>query len=308
MHGPLHEIGLIEVLQLLERGKRSGVLRVTGPDPAAPRTVRLHEGRVVAIDPDASEAAVTRALVRAHLLPAGDAEHDASLVDGVERDAMRQRLARAALGAMLHWTRGRFDFSEGPAIAGPLAWSPDALVLALVEDESRRVELAEALGDWHAVPSFAPIDTIAAGGRVTLETLDWRIIDAVDGIRDVAAIAALVGEPLEDVGERVRALEAAAILLLHPPATADAPDEAATPAVARDDESVARLRERTRRTPDDAEAWRSLGLAEVGAGHFARAIEAWSAWQRAAPERADDAAALIRAARTMMEALRESHD
>lgn len=308
MHGPLHEIGLIEVLQLLERGGRSGVLRVSGPDPAAPRTLRLHEGRLVALEPDAGDAAVARALVRSHLQPPNDHEGDAHPVESAEREGVRERLARAALGAMLHWTRGRFDFSEGFTGPGPLSWSADALVLALVEDESRRVELAEALGAWRAVPMFAAPSTIEAGERVTLEPIDWRILDAIDGQRDVAAIAALLGEPLEDVGERIRGLEGAAILQLRPPSASHASGPAPVAAATRHDDAVDRWRERVRRAPDDADAWRSLGLAEVGAGHFDRAIEAWTAWQRAAPERADDAAALILAARTMMEALRERHD
>lgn len=307
MHGPLSEIGLIEVLQLLERGQRSGVLRVTGPDASSPRTLRLRHGRVVALEPEAGDVAVKRALVRSHLQPAGDHDGDAGPVDRGEREAIRQRLARAALGAMLHWSRGRFDFSEGPTADGPLSWSADALVLALVEDESRRVELAEEFADWHAVPEFAPVEAIAAGERLELEPTDWRILDAVDGLRDVAAVAALLGEPLEDVGARIQALRAAAILQLRP-ASATAAPASASVAERRHDDSIARLRERVQRAPADAEAWRALGLAEVGAGHFDRAIEAWVAWQRAAPERADDAAALILAARTMMEALRESHD
>lgn len=309
MHGPLNEIGLIEVLQLLERGGRSGVLRVVGPEPAVPRTLRLHQGRVVAVEPDADDAAVARALVRSHLQPPTNGEADAALVDPGDRESVRQRLARTALGTVLHWTRGRFDFSEGPTAAGPLSWGADALVMALVEDESRRVDLAEALDNWHAVPEFADAAAIAAGERVVLETLDWRILDAVDATRDVAAIAAVLGEPLEDIGERIRTLVAAAILQLRPaPLEPVAAVEARSGGEARHEETVERYRARTRVAPDDAEAWRGLGLAEVGAGRFDRAIEAWTAWQRVAPERADDAAILILAARTMMEALRESHE
>jgi hypothetical protein len=307
MHGPLNEIGLIEVLQLLERGRRSGILRVVGPDASVPRTLRLRDGLVVAVEPDAADQAVARTLVRRQLLPPG--EDDPRLLDPAEREAARRHLARRALGTVLHWNRGRFDFNEGPVVAGPLAWSADALVMALVEDESRRVELGEALDGWHAVPEFVAAEALAGGPRVMLEPIDWRILDAVDGQRDVAAVAALLDEPLEEVGERVRSLLAATILQLRPASTAP-PSVTHRDAVEaeRHDGALSAMRARTRRTPEDPEAWRHLGLAEVGAGHFARAIEAWSAWQRAAPECADEAAALILAARTMMEALRESHD
>lgn len=305
MHGPLSEISLIEVLQLLERGRRSGVLRVVGPDPAEPRTVRIHRGRVAAVLPDADDDAVDRALVRRHLAPPDEAQ---GALSPAEREQLRERLARTALEGMMHWQRGRFDFTEADTDAGPLDWSADALVMALVDDESRRVELGEALYQWHAIPVLAPAERIASGERFTLVALDWRILDMVDGVRDVAAISAALEEPLEDVGERVRALEAGAILQLLPPATDGTAEARQAVDAGRYDEAADRLRTRLQAAPKDAEAWRTLGLAEVGAGRFEGAVEAWTAWRRAAPERAAEADALIVAARTMMEALLEHRE
>lgn len=300
MHGPLHEISLIEVLQLLERGRRSGVLRVVGSDATMPRTLRIHRGLVAAVEPDADDAAVHRALQRRHLLASDD---PVEAIAVAERERLREQLARTAVESMMRWTQGRFDFTEATTEPGLLAWSADALVMALVEDESRRVDLADALADWHAVPAFAPAATIAGGAPVELSTLDWRILDAVDGERDVAEIGARLDEPLEAVGGRVRELCVAAILHLHaPPADATMEARGAIDA-GRFDEAAGRLRARVRRAPQDAEAWRVLGLAEVAAGRFDAAMDAWTAWRGAAPERRAEADALILAARTMMEAL-----
>jgi tetratricopeptide (TPR) repeat protein len=300
MHGPLSEISLIEVLQLLERGRRSGVLHVVGPDPDDPRTVRIHRGRVAAVQPDADDAAIDRALVRRHLAPPEEAE---GALSSAERELLRERLARTALEMMMHWHRGRFDFTEADTESGPLSWSADALVMALVDDESRRVELAEELQEWHAIPAFLPAEAVARGEPLSLGALDWRILDAVDGQRDVAAISATLDEPLEDVGVRVRELVAGAILQLLAP-VADGTAEARQAIDAgRYDEAAERLRVRLNAAPHDAEAWRTLGLAEVGAGRFESAVEAWVAWRRVAPERTTEADALIIAARTMMEAL-----
>jgi tetratricopeptide (TPR) repeat protein len=306
VHGPLSEIGLIEVLQLLERGGRSGTLRVVGPDPSAPRVLRIDGGRLVAIEPDADDRAVARALVRQHLVIADD-EVEAP-VGPAFREGVRDRLARRALGMLLHWTRGRFDFDEGATEPGPLSWSADAMVLALVSAESRQVELAEALDGWHVVPEFCSPEAIAAGGPITLETLDWRLLDACDGVRDVAALAALLEEPLEVLGERIQLLEAAAILQLRPAVQETMRDARSAIGSGEYDDAVAQLRARVAAAPRDAEAWRSLGLAEVGAGRFDHAVEAWTAWLETAPERRADADALIRAATTMMEALSESRD
>lgn len=310
MHGPLSEIGLVEVLQLLERGRRSGTLRVTGPDPTAPRTLWLRGGRIVALEPDAGDAAVDAGLVQRALAIDGDpsgAEHPA-LLPVATRERLRRRLAGQALGAMLHWSRGRFDFAEGRVDDGPLDLSADDVIFAVVDAEARRVDLAAELHGFHLVPAFAPADRLADGPALSLDATDWRLLDAVDGVRDVAALAAALGEPLEEVAERVRALLAATILV-----PTVAPLDAALQARAaieagRYDDAVALLRARVAAAPVDGDAWRLLGLAEVGAGRFDRAIGAWESWSAADPGRTDEAASLTRAARTMVEALRETRD
>lgn len=310
LHGPLHEISLIEVLQLLERGARSGQLRVVGPDPEIPRTVTLSRGRIVAISPDADDTAVSLGLIRHHLAVAEDDAVDgpAGVPDAV-RHSMREHLATRALTLMLEWTRGRFDFAEATVKGGPLDWSPDTLVMALVRREALRLDLAQALDDFHVIPTFTLLvpDT-SPSAPLCLEAADWRVLDAVDGQRDVAALAEYLGEAVEEVGDRVGRLVAAAILELHP-ATRDVTIEARVAIEAgRHDEAISQLHDRLVEAPQDGEAWRLLGLAEVGAGRFDRAIAAWQAWAGADARRADEASALLRAAHTTLEALHETRD
>src|SRR5690606_27927653 len=143
---------------------------------------------------------------------------------------------------------------------------------------------------------------------VHLDATDWRLLDAVDGVRDIAAIAAVLDEPLEDVAERLRHLVATAILDLQDP-----PRDVATQArtaieAGRHAEAIPPLQARLAVVPGDGEAWRLLGLAEVGAGRFARAMGAGEARATAGPRRADEATALVRAAHTLLEALQESRD
>jgi len=76
----------------------------------------------------------------------------------------------------------------------------------------------------------------------------------------------------------------------------------------RYDEAVALLEQRVGSVRTDREAWRLLGLAEVGAGRFDRAIRAWESWQQADPTLAQEAGALIAAARTMLEALHDHRE
>ncbi len=76
----------------------------------------------------------------------------------------------------------------------------------------------------------------------------------------------------------------------------------------RYEEAATLLRAQVVEHPEDVAAWRALGLAEVGAGRFEQAIDAWQSWSANDPDRGEDAAALMQAARTMVEALREARD
>ncbi len=310
LHGPLHEIGLVEVLQLLERGSRTGRLRVVGPDPTVPRVIALREGRIVGVSPDADNAAVAQGLVRRHLAVATDDAVDGpeAITTGVRR-ALRENLARRTLATMLAWTRGRFDFSEDPTVSGDLSWSPDALLLDVVRREGTRLDLAESLGGFDRIPCFTSGgDADPPPSPLRLDAMDWRLLDAVDGVRDIAAVSAILDEPLEEVAERLRDLLAAAILDLRDPPLDVATQARAAIEAGRHTDAIPPLQARVATAPGDGEAWRLLGLAEVGAGRFARAIEAWEAWAAADPRRAAEATALVRAAHTMLEALQESRD
>jgi tetratricopeptide (TPR) repeat protein len=308
MHGPLSEIGLIEVLQLLERGGQSGLLRITGANPADACGLRITGGQIVALEPAAGDIATRNALVARHLVTDADAADDPGVLLWPQAIAMRQQLAAQALAAMLHWRQGRFDFETAAPEAGPLALLPDSLAFGLVASETRRLDLAPLMHDFRAVPDFTASDVLAAGDPPALTSLDWRLLDQVDGVRDVAALAVAVDEPLEDVAESIQLLHGALILELRRP-VADARLVARTAIEAgRYEEAATLLRARVVDHPDDVEGWRALGLAEVGAGRFERAIEAWQSWRSSDPDRADDAAALMQAARTMVEALRDARD
>ncbi|MGH7524182.1 MAG: DUF4388 domain-containing protein [Gemmatimonadales bacterium] len=308
MHGPLSEIGLIEVLQLLERGRRSGALHVTGGVPERTASVHLRDGGIVAVDPDAGDDALRSALVGRYLASESESQNDSGLLAREDATALREELALHALGTMLHWRAGRFDFRSSNISGGPLSISPDALVFQLVESETRRVELSDATVGFRVIPAFAAPEIVTRGDPPALTPRDWRVLDVVDGTRDIAGIAAVLGEPLEDIAARVQWLEAAAILELNRPGPDLTVVVRSAIEAGRYNEAAQLLQVRLASYPADADAWRVLGLAEVGAGRFERAIEAWQSWRASDPEHAGDAVELMQAARTMVEALRDSRD
>jgi hypothetical protein len=290
MHGPLEEIGLIEVLQLLERGMRSGVLRLSrGADPSAV-DITVSGGVIVAVEPAAGDAAVGQRLVSGHLATEDDVRRHPALVDGAL--GLRTQLAVRAVSEVLRWTDGRFDFQAGASRTGPLSLTADQLALSAVHAETRRIDAAQATDEFRAIPRHAAAEIVAAGEPLDLSPLDWRVLDAIGADRDIEVLAAVLAEPVEDVAAAVQRLGAAAILELQMPAFESPP----SPSAELPGDAIA------------ARAWRALGLAEVAAGRFEPAIEAWEQWRRTAPADAGDAAALMHAAGIMLEAMREPRE
>lgn len=302
MHGPLSEIGLAEVMQLLERGGRTGLLVVTGPEPDDRREIAIRRGAVVDVGP------ITRAdlllhLARRSLVPPGSVAAPDELLE-----AARHELASRSLLDMLAWNRGRFDFSAREDVAGSLRMQPASMVMQLVAAESARSEMAAATDEFSAVPQFRDSGSIADGGFVDLDGIDWRLLDRIDGARDLRTIAGEIDEPLELVAERAMRLAGDAIIQLASPVGDLLADARAALECGDAAAAAALLAERVAAAPDDAAAWRLLGFAEVRMGRMDRAAAAWTAWVRAAPGNRQEAAPLLAAAETMMNALRGAGD
>lgn len=301
MHGPLHEIGLLDILQLLERGRQSGELLVFGPDSTKPQKLRIRLGKVISVEPGADDQTLRRALLSRSLVA-----EDGCGPPRWRVEQLRQQLAYLCLEQMVRWQSGEFDFNESEQVPGPLELSAEWLSRNLVARELDREELDCRLDGFGLIPDF-PGQT---DDRILppLDSLAWRVLDAVDGLRSVQAIAERLDEPIEDVAHRIELLLAETILVRR--STAAAVDLTARAALAagRHEEAIDQLRCRIASVADDGEAWRLLGLAQVCAGRFDQAVAAWTSWQSLAGPRAAEADLLIDAARTMLEAMRDHRD
>ncbi len=161
MHGPLSEIGLIEVLQLIERGGRSGMLRLTGVSPGVPCLVHIRAGSIVALEPAASDDATRRALVARHLVSAAEADEDPAGAGTSGRASSAGPARRAGAGGHGALAARALRLRVGRGGGRPARSSPDALVFDLVNSESRRVDVAPLMDEFRAVPDFTPANLLA---------------------------------------------------------------------------------------------------------------------------------------------------
>ncbi len=180
--GALDTLALADVLQLLDLGRKSGVLAVDAGDGVRRGLLRLRGGEVCAArfrDPDAGEL----------------------------RDPYD------AVAAMLALTAGRFTFTPdppgAPASAGPTAVRVEALLMEAL----RRVDERAAPAPADRVPVLAAgPDGGAADPPLRLRAADWALLAAVDGRRTVAAVAAAAGQSPDRAAAALDALARAGLV------------------------------------------------------------------------------------------------
>lgn len=311
LEGPLKELHLQDVFQLLDLGRKSGVLRVTSELRQSGGTVSFDRGGVVAAalgrDPQPLGARLVRMgrisseeLERARALQqSGDQRRlgDILVASGAisRRELDRQLKAQIeeAIFELLGWSEGYFRFEEGAAceamVEAPVRIPTEALLMEAARrmDEWSRIEAK--VPHLRVVPRLPPADS-AAGGRLDLVPFEWEVLAAVDGQRDLHALAALLGRTEFDVARTVYALSAAGVIVLDSASPGDSAENGGDPvtlaparqalAAGEYEKAANALQEVLRSDPLMPEARRLFGVCQVALGRFRSAAETWSSWAR----------------------------
>lgn len=232
IEGPIPDLGVSDLLQLLGLSRRTGRLDATHLPGEAPYTLWLVDGQIsghLSPEPDlrlgriavlregASEAEVTRALQRQQATPdrrIGEilVEHDA--LDEFQVRALIRFQVEEGLFRLLRWTRGRLHFQEeSPHSEGSLEirLSTDSLLL----DAVRRVDewrlATGCAGGEDPVPRLIEQDTGAAPA-MDLAPLEWETLAEIDGSRPLREIAGGLARSESDVARAVQGLVAARVV------------------------------------------------------------------------------------------------
>jgi hypothetical protein len=181
IEGPIQELGLPDVFQLLDLSRKTGLLRITSRTLGDEGTIYFEGGRVV------------HATLRSKP-PGSDA--------GLERATPRelQRKARAHIENvvfdLMSWTEGFFHFEEGEL--------PDLAVVAPVSvaTESLLMESARRIDEWSRIVDKVPhltriprLSDLPEDHETQLDLLphEWEVLSLVDGRRDLLEIAEELG-------------------------------------------------------------------------------------------------------------------
>jgi hypothetical protein len=218
IEGPLRELGIHDVFQLLDLSRKTGVLRVSSKLREDEGVVYFDEGRVVDASIRSKSVPMELVLLEAGRITQGDLDQaQATMADGgrtvvdslvrvgalTHRELERQlRLQiESVVFELMSWREGFFSFEERAPDDLPRDTGIAVSTESLLMEGARRIDewsrIADVVPNLDVVPELAPVndERDVAGGGATLDLLphEWQVLTMIDGDRDLRAIAALLG-------------------------------------------------------------------------------------------------------------------
>ena len=317
LEGPLKDLHIHDVFQLLDLGRKSGVLRVTSELRQTAATVCFERGGVVAASLGSDPQPIGARLVRVSKITAEQLHRGRAMQSGgdtrrlgdilvsmgaiTRRELERQVKAQIeeAVFDLLGWTEGYFRFEEGApcqaAVEAPVRSPTEALLMEGARRLDEWSRIGSKVSHLGLVPRL-PDQNGAAAAPLDLIPFEWEVLAAVDGQRDLHALAEVLGRSEFEVARTVYGLTAAGVVVLGDPAHPGQEPEPgrdlaallvpAREALAQGAYEIAAgaLEELLRRDPLMPEARRLLGVCQAATGQFSRALETWHAWSRLGPQ------------------------
>jgi hypothetical protein len=308
LEGPLKEFHIQDVFQLLDLGRKTGVLRVTSELRQTTASVSFDQGKVVAATLGKNPQRFGARLVRMGKISATDLDRALALQEKGDsrrlgdilvsfgtisrRELDRQLKAKIeeTILELLGWTEGHFRFEEG-APSEALVETP-----VRIPTEGLLMESARRLDEWsrieakvphlRVVPRLPPPET-PANGKLDLVPFEWEVLAAVDGQRDLHALADILGRSEFEVARTIYSLAAAGVVVLDNGAASEVAEHASPLAPVRlalakgeFEKAATVVQEVLRADPLMPEARRLFGLCQAALGRFRSAADTWKGWSR----------------------------
>jgi tetratricopeptide (TPR) repeat protein len=239
IEGPLKELNIHDVFQLLDLGRKTGVLRVTSELRQNAGVVHFDRGAVIAAQITSNPHVLGELLLRSGKLreedlararalqAAGDRRRLGEILIAIDAVGRREldRCVRAQVEEvvfeLMSWSEGYFSFVEGAldrsGIEAPVSIPTEALMMEAARriDEWARIETRVLhLG---MIPRLRAGDDDAA--PLDLVPFEWEVLSAVDGTRDIRSISESLGRSDFDVARTIYGLTTAGVVVLEQPVT-----------------------------------------------------------------------------------------
>jgi tetratricopeptide (TPR) repeat protein len=238
IEGPLRELSIHDVFQLLDLSRKTGTLRITSELRQNTGTVYFEDGVVTGAEILSNPFPLGRLLVRAGRL----SEEDLGRARDLQAQGDRRRLGEilVSLGQvtprdlsryvreqieevvfeLVSWSEGYFAFEEGKVGEWPIEAETRIPTGLLLMEAARRTEewsrIEKKVTHLGMVPRLAPV--LDTSTPLDLLPAEWELLSVVDGTRTVRTLAEALGRPEFDVARTLFGLATAGIILLDDPA------------------------------------------------------------------------------------------
>jgi len=238
IEGPLKELGIHDVFQLLDLSRKTGVLRVTSQLRRNQGTIRFAAGAVVSAEVRSNPHRLGELLVRGGKIAESDLElakerqgrGDKRLLGEIlvamnaisQRELERQVRSQVeeVIFEVMGWREGYFSFTEGPLDAAGGAASVRIPTEALLMEGARRIDewsrIERQIPHLGVMPALSPT-AIGHRGELDLLPAEWELLAMIDGERTIREIAGDLGRSEFDVAKTVFGLHSADVVSLRDP-------------------------------------------------------------------------------------------
>jgi hypothetical protein len=213
IEGPLRELGIHDVFQLLDLSRKTGALRVTSELRDDEGFVLFEGGKVIHASVKSNPTSIERILRQAGKLsdadmaaalavpaPAGLGLGDRLVQSGVVSQKEMERHLHQAIESvvfeLMSWREGFFSFEERSVSEVPIDAKIRISTESLLMEGARRIDewsrIADKVPSLSAIPELAPVE----GDRASVLDLlphEWEVLMMIDGTRDLRGIAGSLG-------------------------------------------------------------------------------------------------------------------
>lgn len=238
IEGPLEELGIQDVFQLLDLSRKTGMLRVTSGTSDDEGTVFFDGGRVVQASLRSAAVSLDEMLLQSGRVRAEDLhrahQHRAQMGSGAnvadvliqagvltarELDRLMRQQIESVVFELMAWREGFFSFEERPASDLPAGRRVDIPTESLLMESARRIDewsrIASKVPNLSVIPSLA---AVSPEHETQLDLLphEWEVLTMIDGDRDLKVIAAALNRDEFEVAKIAFGLVTTGVIELRP--------------------------------------------------------------------------------------------
>jgi len=307
IEGPLKELHIHDVFQLLDLGRKTGLLTVTSELRQNDGTVFFEDGAVVGAGIRSNPHPLGSLLIRSGKVSADDVARARDMqasrgqrlgellteigsISRRELDLQIRAQVEEVVFELMSWSEGYFSFEEGPP------GQSTAEAMYRIPTESLLMEAARRIDEWSRfeskIPHVGVVPRLFDGdgkGPAVIDLLpnEWALLAVVDGAVDVRGMAHQLGRSEFDVAKVLFGLASAGIIVIEDPrAVPHEPEERELAVlVARTEDHLAvadvgaaemTARDAVAANPDESVAYLILGRVLLAANRFDDAVQALS--------------------------------